>query len=103
EVGIRALTVTGVQTCALPISGIRGAGGSPGGRGGSARSADRARRTLPSSTEQVVLGDAPQRRDPVLPTDLLALFVGPAVVADARSEERRVGQGGDHVWVSIHA
>src|SRR6266496_4715964 len=33
EDGIRDLYVTGVQTCALPISPRRAAGGGPGGRG----------------------------------------------------------------------
>src|SRR5205085_5006399 len=93
--GIRDLTVTGVQTCALPIylARIILAGESQPSRDAAYVRIDRQRRRA----ERVVHHHA--RR---LPADarqlaeLLALAGNvPAMVAgDPRSEERRVGKGG---------
>src|SRR5256886_3341514 len=58
EDGIRDLTVTGVQTCALPISGRTGRGGLP--RRGDARA--RPRRKLSGSNR--ARGDQPRARAP---------------------------------------
>src|SRR5699024_11665798 len=70
EDGIRDRNVTGVQTCALPISRDRSGGSSPRRRAG-----DPARRR----------GELP----PLLSRGLWAL---PRPRADLRSEERRVGK-----------
>src|SRR2546425_2582332 len=89
EDGIRDKLVTGVQTCALPISRVlrraRGAGHAAGGRGAGPRLAAR-----PQAS-----GDRRQGRQAeggTLP-DALRLF---------RSEERRVGKECRSRWSPYH-
>src|SRR2546430_9429047 len=89
EDGIRDLTVTGVQTCALPISGAR----RPGRRAPAGTDACR----LPSvsgSLEQ----DDPRHAPELLP---LGLGVQPSDEVP-RSEERRVGKECRSRWSPYH-
>src|SRR5437773_3725381 len=85
EDGIRDRDVTGVQTCALPIS-PRGTG--PGSRSAAARPPRRAR-TRPAG------GAAAGRRGP-------GAGPGRGPSASARSEERRVGKECRSRWAGAH-
>src|SRR5207245_7115367 len=94
EDGRRDATVTGVQTCALPISEAdrpEGVGAADRGRdslhlGGRRRAEERGRDV------EVVAGDDPAAREmPLLPRD-------ERVEDLVRSEERRVGRGGRRWW-----
>src|SRR5689334_24559627 len=78
EDGIRDGTVTGVQTCALPISVADLSGGTPG----AAEVRDRVGHAIVKDTYWRALQD-PGRRARAL-----------AALARRRSEERRVGEGG---------
>src|SRR2546430_4106226 len=90
EDGIRDLTVTGVQTCALPISQILAAMASePGAEG---------QRTRVEAA--CLLGELPDCFDPLL-SKLLA-DPDTAVVRKARSEERRVGKECRSRWSPYH-
>src|SRR5690606_40235788 len=93
--GIRGFHVTGVQTCALPIWGLRG------GRGDrpdlEVEVGERVRETLADQLRQVerrVRG-----REAVLPADGDRTLVvhragrGAGAAVRVRSEERRVGKG----------
>src|SRR5207302_3056902 len=97
--GIRAFHVTGVQTCALPISASHRAEVRAAHRGAGGR------RRLPH------LGGAQPRRDhhaekpvplmwraPTLITAALAMAFGAGFLFLARSEERRVGQECSSRW-----
>src|SRR5690606_40004366 len=85
EDGIRDFHVTGVQTCALPISSF---GGGPMGR------------LWPATRGRISPAcgwtDAPARPDvherPVLSTTMAPLSTRRAAPRGARSEERRVGK-----------
>src|SRR5688572_33415570 len=85
EDGIRDLTVTGVQTCALPISQVQEAQAAlaevevEGSAGGGAVKAK-------------VTGD--QR--------VLSVTLDPELLTDARSEERRVGKECRSRWWPYH-
>src|SRR2546430_7520394 len=87
EDGIRDLTVTGVQTCALPISGA------------AARGVHAGRRTLPADGAGGPLGGAGDVRRPRARGDLGA---GPAQRRHQRSEERRVGKECRSRWSPYH-
>src|SRR5688572_23748833 len=78
EDGIRDLTVTGVQTCALPISGTL-----------------RARRDGRRADRAQAGGDAPARQVPVGGD-------GRRAAARPRSEERRVGKECRSRWSPYH-
>src|SRR3712207_7272306 len=85
EDGIRDIGVTGVQTCALPIS--------------------RALRPLPRPGQRVGAGDVPLLRPPPgAPRRLLAPPGGrlPDARAPRRSEERRVGKECRSRWSPYH-
>src|SRR2546430_8596226 len=88
EDGIRDLTVTGVQTCALPISPVRP--------------------TVLGQPYQAVIRTGPQGVDVARResegVDHAALFLRPRGVqcADARSEERRVGKECRSRWSPYH-
>src|SRR5256886_7153679 len=87
EDGIRDLTVTGVQTCALPISRRD-------------FSHDTARPFSAAATSRTVSG-APSKSD----SDRLASmrsFVRSVMTAAARSEERRVGKECRSRWSPYH-
>src|SRR5205823_10892480 len=71
EDGIRDKLVTGVQTCALPISQFRHSGGTADGREASFVAINKGARRLPARASPDVVG-------------------GPATLL--RSEERRVGK-----------
>src|SRR5262249_59675838 len=79
EDGIRDWSVTGVQTCALPISRP------PGGQ--------RLRVGLGDELRRGFLVEQPVRWDPELRR---------ALVEDRRSEERRVGKEGRSRWAPYH-
>src|SRR5690606_40159679 len=94
EDGIRDFHVTGVQTCALPISTTRQTPRSErGGRAPTARASARGRRTTPApareSVAEVQLQD--ESCAPPLPPRQRRDIAG-------RSEERRVGQEGGCRW-----
>src|SRR5688572_31782674 len=90
EDGIRDLTVTGVQTCALPISIL------VAGRSGSAITAQIGMMRVTKELDALaVLGISPSLRL-VLPR-VLAL-----ACAMPRSEERRVGKEGRSRWSPHH-
>src|SRR2546430_13370017 len=91
EDGIRDLTVTGVQTCALPIwpLGRLDARPRPVRRGGEAMM--RARARARGGTLLVVFAVACGRRDSV-----------PDAAERGRSEERRVGKGCRSRWSPDH-
>src|SRR2546427_5772185 len=90
EDGIRDLTVTGVQTCALPICGAARVGGHP-------------LRVYQGDGVGAVLD---QRAEPLLA--LAQRGVGPRALGEvppqgrARSEERRVGKEGRSRWAPYH-
>src|SRR5256886_13121061 len=90
EDGIRDLTVTGVQTCALPIYRQRGqvhaAGRAHHGGGVAARRRGRVRRDRHGGGDRG--GEHPARVRPLL--------------AGGRSEERRVGKEGRSRWSPDH-
>src|SRR5205807_6807602 len=92
EDGIRDYKVTGVQTCALPISDV-----APG--------------YLPESFERIEAAVAPLARRGVIPLGLggdhsitlpelraLGKVHGPLAILQFRSEERRVGKEGRVRW-----
>src|SRR2546430_8491173 len=92
EDGIRDLTVTGVQTCALPIYSIRKTRGSSEPRG-----------PILGAREPLQLGEL----DHVRTVDLgpvLALLLRPVEggVDQVRSEERRVGKECRSRWSPYH-
>src|SRR5690606_39901986 len=62
EDGIRAFHVTGVQTCALPISGATGRLSVRGGLSHRAASAVPARRDSPPRTESLPVAPAPHQK-----------------------------------------
>src|SRR5207245_8468720 len=98
---IRDATVTGVQTCALPIS-VRGAAAGdlrrergPGGTGGGPRGGGvpcagrrRVRVRFLGHADRALQGDAGRRRRGRRRGE----------VGGGRSEERRVGRGGSWLW-----
>src|SRR2546427_3368685 len=83
EDGIRDLTVTGVQTCALPISS-RQTEETPHGRG--------------------VAGVLPAHQRPCRPKNKWRLAIAPCGVSaeNVRSEERRVGKECRSRWSPYH-
>src|SRR5688572_30952469 len=85
EDGIRDLTVTGVQTCALPIFAL---GGAP-----------RRRRVsrLPRAAGIPYIAQAMASSSVVLPAPL-----GPMIPVSPRSEERRVGKECRSRWAPYH-
>src|SRR2546430_6841238 len=94
EDGIRDLTVTGVQTCALPISISRPA---PGGDAAQLRgdmddaaAAGRDHHRQDGTAHQVGTGD------------VYGQHAGPFGGRDLRSEERRVGEEGRSWWSPYH-
>src|SRR2546430_9658651 len=90
EDGIRDLTVTGVQTCALPICAVRDRPGGAGVlRGGRAAVAG-LRGTAAQRHAPVELGRAPPGRR------------GGGDLAVQRSEERRVGKECRSRWSPYH-
>src|SRR5256886_5253322 len=91
EDGIRDLTVTGVQTCALPIYTAGGrAGAGRAGAGGAAAPADRQRRRRGAAEHGL--------------SAVGATGGGPASDTSCfmRSEERRVGEEGRSRWSPYH-
>src|SRR5690606_39860128 len=88
EDGIRDFHVTGVQTCALPISPSRASKRAPGDRKTSA-SATCVRST--SARPSTKLAERRRNRVTARPRDRRAT---PRIPATARSEERRAGEGG---------
>src|SRR2546430_11220680 len=91
EDGIRDLTVTGVQTCALPISGRRSA------RGHSLRCLrTSSSRSTSHSTRRVLVW--PTRASSLSPCAKTATPARPL----CRSEERRVGKEGRSRWSPYH-
>src|SRR5256885_5393009 len=89
EDGIRDYKVTGVQTCALPISEDRGAWGAPVGR---------ARDFVGYRIGRLRTVDQPPGHD-----DLLVVKAGPFKVSHGdRSEERRVGKECRSRWSPYH-
>src|SRR5256886_10143242 len=91
EDGIRDLTVTGVQTCALPISCTLVIFGGSG---------DLARRKLVPAFYNLLL-------DGVLPSNYAVLGIGRKPLSDqdfrdGRSEERRVGKECRSRWSPYH-
>src|SRR2546427_5732883 len=89
EDGIRDLTVTGVQTCALPISRRSPRAGRP-------------RSVSPAPATPCRIGRSPQRfpAPSIGPTRSLAH--PPRSPSDARSEERRVGKECRSRWSPYH-
>src|SRR2546430_5782217 len=89
EDGIRDLTVTGVQTCALPISALR---------------------LHQRLGEAIRVGDGVLKYDDVLPGDLGGVVARPrrhwgrgvAACPHERSEERRVGKECRSRWSPYH-
>src|SRR5690606_40263727 len=81
EDGIRVFHVTGVQTCALPISPRGGSRGPPAPRG--------SRGSGP---------DGPRQHPGRSPSDLVHAAAGDAGQSRARSEERRVGRASTTPW-----
>src|SRR5688572_31634255 len=88
EDGIRDLTVTGVQTCALPISGVSAGAAAVAGRSGFLAATGAAGRG----------SGGPLRR--VSRTTLPASEAARAM--DSRSEERRVGKECRRRWSPQH-
>src|SRR2546430_10744199 len=89
EDGIRDLTVTGVQTCALPISAREAALAIPGYRRATARGRGCQRtRAIPPSARRRAIGSRRGRRARTRPR--------------RRSEERRVGKEGKSRWWPYH-
>src|SRR2546430_10348691 len=87
EDGMRDLTVTGVQTCALPISGTRTSDGPTG----------------PGESPRLVrhrAGDGPDRD--LVPDDLESPPGAYATTLRSRSEERRVGKECRSRWSPYH-
>src|SRR2546430_3844432 len=88
EDGIRDLTVTGVQTCALPIFGLL---------------ADSERRPVPRTKLPPELHVARQRQEAAGRDDPVALDeYGAVVQRRVRSEERRVGKECRSRWSPYH-
>src|SRR5205085_6365624 len=87
EDGIRDLTVTGVQTCALPICGAA--------RHRLLSSRIAARRTSPRAPAGQWDRSAPRRRTVFIRPRISAPW---ATAARSRSEERRVGKEGRARW-----
>src|SRR3712207_8684692 len=88
EDGIRDIGVTGVQTCALPISRCPAARATP-------RSRPTAGPAPPSAGCRRHLGPGPRRA-------LGHLGAEPLVETEARSEERRVGKECRSRWSPYH-
>src|SRR5688572_31402322 len=90
EDGIRDLTVTGVQTCALPISGVTV----------SATTRDAVRATTYAKPS------GRSKRPSTLPSmnsgRKTRATITVANTTDARSEERRVGKEGRSRWAPCH-
>src|SRR5690606_41032152 len=89
EDGIRDFHVTGVQTCALPISARSRAGGTAG------RTAVRARTRGASgrADARVAPGRAAEAGEPSVAGEVTRIQPTPAAsLAAVRSEERRVGE-----------
>src|SRR5262249_56482655 len=84
EDGIRDWSVTGVQTCALPISGGGGGGLLPAGQAGG-------RPGRREGGPQPLVGPEPQQRPGRVPVRHRQR---------PRSEERRVGKEGRARWVA---
>src|SRR2546428_13694474 len=83
EDGIRDLIVTGVQTCALPISGTHG------------------HDLVRAAGDDQVMGDAPRVEHLIVPAahgDMVRLLV----LEILRSEERRVGEECRSRWSPYH-
>src|SRR5690606_39371856 len=101
EDGIRDFHVTGVQTCALPISE------EGGGRAGERMS--RAYRTLLVASENgitTITMNKPERKNPLGPemvNELCYALDDAKDDASVRSEERRVGKEGRRQWGTIAA
>src|SRR5256886_7673396 len=92
EDGIRYWTVTGVQTCALPIF-----------FGGTAGSVCRSGRDEPKILHRYALEECLVLALPQRPQHRHALIAGVPVLAAAyRSEERRVGKEGRSLWSPYH-
>src|SRR5690606_40319382 len=91
EDGIRDFHVTGVQTCALPISPVDKSS-RPGLRPGTGGE---------SETRYLTTNTAVAPAKPSANCALNALFTK-AVAPVARSEERRVGKGGRSRWLAVH-
>src|SRR5438093_10098923 len=85
EDGIRDWSVTGVQTCALPISQLVGRG--PGG----AQQVEAARLDL-ARRQQAAHAAAHAAVDPADEGQRAVEFLAPGRLVDHRSEERRVGK-----------
>src|SRR2546430_13745814 len=92
EDGIRDLTVTGVQTCALPISDRDNR---PAERRADERPAGEQRDGDGDEHEKVIRARCPQRR--ARPPERALWHPG-----DARSEERRVGKECRSRWSPYH-
>src|SRR2546426_9042454 len=90
EDGIRDYKVTGVQTCALPISTARGISTLQGGRLFS----------FTQFSESRGGKNQTEREDPV--GDATSIFVDDAGRAWVRSEERRVGKECRSRWSPYH-
>src|SRR5690606_39526335 len=98
--GIRDFHVTGVQTCALPISHGRGGGvrlaDRPGGAAGTAPDAHDDAVAVPARPLRVGLtGNIGSGKSTVA---RLLQELGAAVIDADRSEERRVGKEGRGWW-----
>src|SRR2546427_1622340 len=90
EDGIRDLTVTGVQTCALPISLPAALGPAGSGRRRDSRRAHLGRRRRSRAGRLARVGDGLRPRG------------GAVVGRRTRSEERRVGKEGRSRWSPYH-
>src|SRR5690606_40169299 len=93
--GIRDFHVTGVQTCALPISALREMGLSAGEVDIRSRGLEAVLRTLRDAQIDVV--DAARLVDSRNAAALITLAEGVdewKAMTEERSEERRVGKGG---------
>src|SRR2546430_6449615 len=90
EDGIRDLTVTGVQTCALPISGL--SQGAP--------FLIRVERRLSALSSRRGTNPAQERRCPTVGNGLMSVPISAITVS--RSEERRVGKECRSRWSPYH-
>src|SRR5256886_12489067 len=96
EDGIRDLTVTGVQTCALPIYGAGGVDGRPQDPLRLEEVSAHARRKIVA----LQLPLQPGGEQSLLPRPYDSAVVG--VAAESRSEERRVGKECRSRWSPYH-
>src|SRR5688572_32041564 len=90
EDGIRDLTVTGVQTCALPICQLR-----PGWQAADRVAQDQGRESLPAHLDRSARGGGD-------PDEAAGRLDAAADDARSRSEERRVGKECRSRWVTDH-